>query len=32
MRRNTVLALALLLVAIAIAGTLAVINIYELRS
>jgi len=32
MRRNTILALALLLVAIAIAGTLAVINIYELRS
>jgi hypothetical protein len=31
MRRNTVIALGLLLVAIAIAGTLAVINIYSLR-
>jgi len=30
-RRNTIYAIALLLVAIAIAGTLAVLNMYSLR-
>ena len=31
MRRNTILAIAFLLMAIAIAGTLAVLRIYSLR-